>query len=627
MLRRRRDVPRRHLRPGVSVDTFFDELNRLGIRYAVLRWFETLPAVEPGEDIDILVADEDVARLRPMLRSYLVAPASQKFDVYTVHGLPGSDFKGVPYFTPSLAAGLLDRATLRNGRYRVPCAQDHFDSLAYHAVYHKGHSSGLVENAASDPMTTARGEHDYAEVLARLATECSLSVSMTLEGLDGYLAERGLRPPVDTLDKLSTSNSWLRGHMEKLFGPADGGMPGLAVFVLRERAQHLLGRLCTELSREGLEPLETVHLSAEAVERVRSRVRGGNWGKGPWAVSGGGPAVFVVAYDMRMSVVVGGTEPSPERVTDAKLAIRQRLLDAEESEEGQYNPLHSSDDPRQALDYLELLHDPDIVGRLQHRITAVREQMAFPYPVVEVLPSLQRRAVTAVVAHPEFGECVCKLFYPSTLRYLHREIRARTEFSDLPEIPALLESGHNYLLTPRYVDAGNHIRRSLSGTRHMQLRPEAAAAMARLAHELHRRGAYLLDLSTQNLITDPAEGLKVIDWEFLQDFTGDKPPLTSSPTVRGTVVGEPAADMPSGVSMASGPVATVFRPLYTGVPVPLLMHATRLSTAIVAEPGMMVLSATRAVYRGGRRYLLSARWGIKGVAKRILALLETTSNG
>lgn len=609
----------------MPVDSFFDELNRLGVRYAVLRWFDTLPVVEPGEDIDMLVADEDVARLRPMLRSYLVAPAGQKFDVYTVHGLPGSDFQGVPYFTSSLASGLLERATLLNGRYRVPCPQDHFDSLAYHAVYHKGHGSGLAQNAAADPLTTVRGEHDYAGVLARLAEECSLSVPLTLEGLDGYLADRGLRPPLDTLDKLSVRNPWLLGHMDNLFGPADGGMPGLAVFVLRERAQHLLGRLCAELSREGLEPLETVHLSAGATERVRSGVRGGNWGKGPWRVGGGGPAVFVVAYDLRMSVAVGGTESCLDRVTDAKLAIRQRLLDAEKQGEGQYNPLHSSDDPRQALDYLELLHDSDILGRLRQQITDLREQMAFPYPVVEMLPSLQRRAATAVVAHPEFGECVCKLFYPSKLRYLRREIRARTEFSDLPEVPALLESGRNYLLTPRYADTRHHIRRELSGTRHVQLTRDASTAMARLAHHLHRRGAYLLDLSTQNLITDPAEGLKVIDWEFLQDFTGNKPPLSSSPTVRGTVVGEPAADMPSGVSMASGPVATVFRPLYTGVPVPLLLHATRLSTAI-AEPGMLVLAGTREVYRGGKQFLVSARRGAKRAAKRILALLETTAD-
>jgi hypothetical protein len=68
-----REATRRHLRAGISLEQFFDELNRRGVRYAVLRWFETLPDVDPGEDIDILVADEDLPELRSLLGSHRVA--------------------------------------------------------------------------------------------------------------------------------------------------------------------------------------------------------------------------------------------------------------------------------------------------------------------------------------------------------------------------------------------------------------------------------------------------------------------------------------------------------------------------------------------------------------------------
>ena len=34
-----REATRRHLRAGLSIDSFFDELDRRGVRYAVLRWF------------------------------------------------------------------------------------------------------------------------------------------------------------------------------------------------------------------------------------------------------------------------------------------------------------------------------------------------------------------------------------------------------------------------------------------------------------------------------------------------------------------------------------------------------------------------------------------------------------
>ncbi|MCV2491117.1 hypothetical protein OF117_17345 [Geodermatophilus sp. YIM 151500] len=613
-VRRRRDKPRRYLRPGLTLDDLFGELDRLGVRYAVLRWFDGLPSVEPGEDIDLLVADEDVPRLRPFLASYYVPLGTQKFDVYTVSGLPGTDFLTVPYFTPALASRVLERAVLLRGRYRVPSDEDHFDSLAYHAVYHKGERSGLPADAAAEPPAAA-GEHDYAAVLAALAERLSLPVSLTLDGLDTYLADKGLRPPLDTLDKLGAGNAWLRERIEKLWGPSDAGMPGLAVFVLRERARHLLDRLQVELLREGFQPLETIELTGEVAERVATEVRGGNWGQGPWPVAGGGPAAYVVAYDLTRSVAEAAGPDGP-RVTDAKLAIRERLLGTLGPGEQRYNPLHSSDDPRQALDYLAPLEDPGVVTRLQRRIADIRAGMVFPYPVVEVLPSLQRRAVIAVVRHPEHGECVCKLFYPSSLRFLERELRARTEFADLPESPALLEAGPNYLLTPRYTDTRRHVRRTLAGMRHVQLAPWASLAMARLARDLHERGAYLLDLSTQNLVTDPDAGLKVLDWEFLQDHRGDAPALAGSPTVTGRVP-DRAADSPVGGSTGVGR-GTLFRPLFTGVPRAVLLAAPGPLLAPLAETGMVAFAVLRAARRAVLRVASASRRRAKLAVKAAL---------
>ena len=624
VLRRRRDKPRRHLRHGLPVDEFFDQLNRLGVRYAVLRWFDTLPAVEPGEDIDVLVADEDVHLLRPFLGSYLIPPRTQKFDVYTVSGLPGSDFLTVPYFTPTLATGLLERSVLMNGRYRVPSDQDHFDSLAYHAVYHKGERSGLPEDAAAEPSAES-GEHDYAALLAALAGRLSLSASLTLDGLDTYLADKGLRPPLDTLDKLSAANPWLRGRLEKLWGPVDAGMPGLAVFVLRERAGHLLDRLCTELLREGFEPLETVPLTGDAAQCVSTGVRGGNWGQGPWPTGGGGPAAYVIAYDLTRSMGEVALPPSPLRVADTKLAIRDRLLATLEPREPRYNPLHSSDDPRQALDYLALLGDPGVVTRMQRRIADIRAAMALPYPLVEILPSLQRRAVTAVVRHPEHGECVCKLFYPHSSRFLARELRARTELGDLPETPALLESGTNYLLTPRYTDTRGHVRRTLPGLRHVQLTSKASAAVARLARDLHERNLFLLDLSTQNLLTDPVDGLKVLDWEFLQDYSGSKPASAAvSPTVLGRSDDMPGADHPVGASTSEGR-GTLFRPLYTGVPRRVLLHSPARVLVVLAEPGMIALYGARFLRRTAQGAVHYARSTAKRAVRATLSALRARS--
>ena len=53
---------RRYIHPKLGVEGFFKELKKNDISYCVLRWFETLPLVEEGEDIDILVADKDIHR-------------------------------------------------------------------------------------------------------------------------------------------------------------------------------------------------------------------------------------------------------------------------------------------------------------------------------------------------------------------------------------------------------------------------------------------------------------------------------------------------------------------------------------------------------------------------------------
>jgi hypothetical protein len=314
----------------------------------------------------------------------------------------------------------------------------------------------------------------------------------------------------------------------------------------------------------------------------------------------------------------------PLRVNDAKLAIRSRLLMSHD-DGARFNPVHSADDPRQALDYLAQLGDPGIVTRLRRRIAEIREQMTFPYPLVEVLPSLQRRAVTAVVRHPEYGDCVCKLFYPGSRRFLDRELRARTEFAELPEIPELLESGPNYLITPRYLDTGGHVRRTLPGMRHVQLTPRTSAAMARLARDLHDRGAFLLDLSTQNLLTDELHGLKVLDWEFLQDYTAARPPVVESPTLCGRPFREAHADLPVGASSTEGR-GTLFRPLFTGVPKALLLRVPAPVLPFLAEPGMVALYAARLLRRACRLAATRARRGGKKSVKAVLTVLLARSS-
>jgi hypothetical protein len=208
VLRRPPSNARRYLRRGISVDEFLGRLTAAGVRYAVLRWFETLPAVEPDNDIDLLVADEDLPLVESLLTPYRPFRLTQKVDLYSVSGHGRTHFGGVPYFPEELATRLLDRAVLLHGRYKVPSPRDHLDSLAFHAVHHKGAASGLP-TAGAAPATAHGGP--IGATVDRLARELSVDLELSLDGLDRYLAEAGLDPAAPTRASFAAQRRRLYG--------------------------------------------------------------------------------------------------------------------------------------------------------------------------------------------------------------------------------------------------------------------------------------------------------------------------------------------------------------------------------------------------------------------------------
>ena len=97
-----------------------------------------------GEDLDLLVDDDSLAAVRDVLES---GPGIQAVDLYSVCGAPGADYRKLPYYPPYLAEQLLERSVPHRDVCSVPSPRDHFLSLAYHAVYHKGTASGLPLDA------------------------------------------------------------------------------------------------------------------------------------------------------------------------------------------------------------------------------------------------------------------------------------------------------------------------------------------------------------------------------------------------------------------------------------------------------------------------------------------------
>jgi hypothetical protein len=217
-LTRRKKPPRRRFIPNhIGVEGFFHELDSRRIRYAVLRWFDRLPDLDPDEDIDLLVHDEDFSAIADLFDSSDGVPC----DVYSVSGKPGGSSHGVPYLPPTAAAKLLERAEKRSGLFRVPCREDYFLSLAYHAVYHKGLRSGLPTTLPG-LVPESHPEHDYARVLGELALELGIDVSVNLDSLDSFLVEQGWQPSPAMTASLKRRNRWLLARAERVTRGMEG---------------------------------------------------------------------------------------------------------------------------------------------------------------------------------------------------------------------------------------------------------------------------------------------------------------------------------------------------------------------------------------------------------------------
>ena len=132
---------RHYLSPLIPIELFFQKLNELNIKYCILRWFENLPVIQENEDIDLLVDDNDICKVYEVIDD---KPGIIPFDIYSESGMPGSDFRNVPYYSLSLAEKSLNETILYKNIFKVPTPENYFYLLAYHAVFHKGEHSGII---------------------------------------------------------------------------------------------------------------------------------------------------------------------------------------------------------------------------------------------------------------------------------------------------------------------------------------------------------------------------------------------------------------------------------------------------------------------------------------------------
>jgi len=529
---------RRYIHPRLGVKGFFLALKEHDIQYSVLRWFETLPDVEAGEDIDILIADEDIHRLEPFLtgtKSY-----GQPCDIYTASGLPGTSYRGIAYFPEHLARELLESAIWQAELVRVPDPRRHLFSMVYHAVYHKGYESGVPSETGKN-LGLAKPDHDYPKVISACAAKIQLAIpEMTLEGLDRFLSLHNWNPSRDALEKLSSRNEWIQDHFFTNIAELEPFWGGFSVFIVREQGLEQLNLVRTMLFDAGFDILFEHGIDKEQRLRAAKNLRGGNWNRGPWPVSGGLPAWMFVVNDC-FPVTPGKelVEKHPglanSRLLDTKVRIRDAVNNLKTHDQ-RSNVIHSADNPHQGLEYLKITFpDSKELDEIEKRLKESWNVLCGRVQVIQALPGHGRRARVELIRHAGM-QAVCKTYRPGRERYLKRELLARQLGRELPEMSPILEHGDNFMVMPYYQDR-------LDRTKLLPLWM-LRRTRAIISH-FRSLGYEMIDFKPKNIILDEAEGMKIIDFEFLQ------PGGSSSSSLKGnfcwySVSSEFKGDVPAG---------------------------------------------------------------------------------
>lgn len=189
---------KRYIKPKYTIETFFEEMNRRRADYVVLRWFENLPNIEPGEDIDLLLDGRDLEKVRDLFWPF---EKGTRVDLYTDDGI--CHYNGVPYYPLRVARQILEAKVVGNCAIFTPDPESYFLSLAYHAVYHKNEKSGIpLKGQLFLGQKAGKPDHPYGEILGKLARKIGLEVEISLERLDSLLREKGWAPSGEILKGL-----------------------------------------------------------------------------------------------------------------------------------------------------------------------------------------------------------------------------------------------------------------------------------------------------------------------------------------------------------------------------------------------------------------------------------------
>jgi hypothetical protein len=511
-----------YLKKGVKPIDFLKALTQRNVEYVLLRWWENLPEYPKGEDLNILVKDEHRDQMDDLLTPF--DSRGTKCDVYTVTGAKNGSRINVPVFPYNLTQALLNTRYLFQGAY-VPAPVPYFASIAYHAVLHKGHNSGVPGFG----VAPTKYVYDYSTVLKEMAAHLGISVEITVTGLYNWLKKEGFAPAADTLTKLVENRPELSILETSLFSDIRGGE--LIVYVVRERLlqDELLYDFINFLKDNyHFDVLDVLVLNNAQKNTCTSQIRGGKWDNGPFEYSGGPPVALVSVYDYHPGPLSEAEQKKQTRVTnkntiDAKYRFRE-LVNSMASTKGVYNGIHSADNEHDALYYLSLIGE-DYLEKITTEVECRRSRYARKWAIEKTVSAGSRSKVEII--RYEQGLAVKKTFRPEKELFFGRELFAHKELSkELDFIPPLLEEGDGYMILP-------YLKNKLDGMQDKEKKQLLASKrdeIVRVFWEMYTRGLSYSDFTPANVIITPEDDFYCLGFESLQNRDGVRPELDEANT-------------------------------------------------------------------------------------------------
>ncbi|WP_127112615.1 hypothetical protein [Shimia sediminis] len=268
---------------------------------------------------------------------------------------------------------------------------------------------------------------------------------------DRYLASIGWQPPVDMLERLGLTDPWIAEELLPSLTQYRDVPPGLAVFFCRKHAIELgfFETIRNSIEAKGYKILFSTPLEGEIARKLRDSTRGGNWGAGPFPVSGGPPVHLIFAVDVfpvKPARSLLGQHPFLDNETSlsTKNFARDNVLSTLPSSQ-HFNPLHSSDNSAEALHLAEMVLPKNEFKSLSDEFFSSSGRASELIGDGRLL--WNTTPISASFWVEEQGEVrLRKVFRPQFAECLDNVARLHEALSDdWPEIPAVIDQQDGYL--------------------------------------------------------------------------------------------------------------------------------------------------------------------------------------